>query len=61
MWTPFNKGKKVTSDYDELDPVSDKTSFDDAVSDNYIDENGEPQSRVTPDTSVDEINNMLPV
>lgn len=61
MWTPFNKGKKVTSDYDELDPVSDNTSFDDAVSDSYIDENGEPQSRVTPDTSVDDINNMLPV
>lgn len=61
MWTPFNKGKGATSDYDELNPVSDSTSFDDAVSDNYIDKNGEPQSRVTPDTSVDDINNMLPV
>lgn len=61
MWTPFNKGKGATSNYDELNPVSDNTSFDDAVSDNYIDENGEPQSRITPDTSVDDINNMLPV
>jgi hypothetical protein len=61
MWTPFNDGDKPTSDYSKLNNINDMVSFVDSESDNYIDENGENRSRVNKESSVDDINNLLPV
>jgi hypothetical protein len=61
MWTPFNNGDKPTSDYSKFNNINDMVSFVDSESDNYIDENGENRSRVNKESSVDDINNLLPV
>ena len=61
MWTPFNDGDEPTSDYSKFNNINDMVSFVDSESDNYIDENGENHSRVNEKSSVDDINNLLPV